>query len=191
MMRRLEMYPLAILATYAAMLPLTPGFIVLAGVIWARYVLGRERVRAAFDYVRRQARVRALREPPLAAARRRVSGPAAGLICAAITNGVSSPIIIIRAVWPAVWYGETWMWVCIAFGSFSFIVGILTFLGALHLRRLALYPLVSAGTIAAMLPITRGCLIGLPCGLWALAALHRPRVRAAFDNDEESPRLEG
>ncbi len=60
-------------------------------------------------------------------------------------------------------------------------VGIITIIGAVKMRRLELYPLVVITTVTAMLPCSPGCLIGLPCGIWALVVLSRAEIRAAFE----------
>jgi serine/threonine protein kinase len=59
-------------------------------------------------------------------------------------------------------------------------VGIFTIIGAIKMRRLELYPLVVIATVTAMLPWSPGCLIGLPCGIWALVVLSRAEIRVAF-----------
>jgi serine/threonine protein kinase len=52
--------------------------------------------------------------------------------------------------------------------------------GAVKLRRFNGYGLVVAAIIVAMTPWSPHILIGLPAGIWALWALSRPEVKAAF-----------
>ena len=59
-------------------------------------------------------------------------------------------------------------------------ITIFIILGATKMRKLESYGLATVGSIAAMLPCTPLFLIGLPIGIWALWALTRPEVKAAF-----------
>jgi hypothetical protein len=60
-------------------------------------------------------------------------------------------------------------------------VGLFTIIGGVKMRRLELYPLAVIATVTAMFPCSPGCLIGLPCGIWALVVLSRTEIRAAFE----------
>jgi hypothetical protein len=194
------MHRVAVLATYAAMLPLTPGFILVPFVIWARVLLGRNTIRAAFDFNCSKNQPQDSRERPFASARRYVSGRATGLIVSGVINiafavyslaimaaqgglvfvqGSRDASIVLAQV-PIAPVGINVVWSVVAF-----MVGVLTLIGALHLRRFELFHLVIAATVAAMLPLTPGCLIGFPCGIWALAVLRNPEVRAAFDSHRD------
>jgi hypothetical protein len=52
--------------------------------------------------------------------------------------------------------------------------------GAISMLRLRLYGLAMTGSIAAMLPCTPCCLLGLPFGIWSLVVLNRAEVKDAF-----------
>ncbi|HEY3969571.1 MAG TPA: protein kinase [Planctomycetaceae bacterium] len=183
-MRRLEMHWLAVLATYAAMLPLTPGFVLVPYAIWARFVLGRGTVRGAFDFKSKMGRSNISSGPARASTREYVSGPSIGLICAAVVNSGAAIVYLFSFLFSTVtirpWPAE--FIISALFAMALLMIGIFTFIGALNLRKLQLYPLALGATIAAMLPCTPGCVVGLPCGIWALVVLGRPDVRAAFDS---------
>ncbi len=95
-MRRRELQRLAVLATYAAMLPLPTARLLylFPYVIWARVVLGRNAVRAAFDANHVQAQLRNPYRKANEPARLYVGGPAAGLICTSIVNFVIIAILL-------------------------------------------------------------------------------------------------
>jgi predicted Zn finger-like uncharacterized protein len=59
--------------------------------------------------------------------------------------------------------------------------GIIVPLGAFKLMNLQSYGLAMTGVIFAMLPCNGCCILGLPFGIWALVAMNRPEVKAAFD----------
>lgn len=59
-------------------------------------------------------------------------------------------------------------------------LGIVIMLAALAMFQLRFMPLAQAGSLLAMLPLTAGCFLGLPMGIWALIVLRRPEVIAAF-----------
>jgi predicted Ser/Thr protein kinase len=64
-------------------------------------------------------------------------------------------------------------------GSALVLAGVII-AGAVKMRRFSGYGLVVAAIIVAMAPWSPHILIGLPAGVWALWALNRPEVRAAF-----------
>jgi hypothetical protein len=49
-----------------------------------------------------------------------------------------------------------------------------------RLRRVFNYEIVVTGIIAAMLPVSPHCLIGIPAGIWTIWTLRDPKVKAAF-----------
>ncbi len=65
-------------------------------------------------------------------------------------------------------------------------VSIVVIMGVLEMWRLRSYVLAAAGSILAMSLISRGFILGLPMGIWALVLLVRPEVRAAFSNSGKS-----
>jgi hypothetical protein len=52
--------------------------------------------------------------------------------------------------------------------------------GAVQMMRLRSYPLAVAAAMLAILPWSPAWILGLPFGIWGLAVLRRPGVRAAF-----------
>jgi hypothetical protein len=59
-------------------------------------------------------------------------------------------------------------------------VGCVQVLGGWRMMRLQCYGWSLCASIVAMLPLTPGWLVGFPMGIWALAVLVNPNVRAAF-----------
>jgi serine/threonine protein kinase len=190
-LRNLQLFWLVLFAVAIAMVPLTPGAVL--GIpcgLWAMVVLRRADVRAAFRLDREAARMTpwASVSPAIVceSARRLARGPAAGLACAAIFNLVMA--IAIPGVWLAseAPFTATPATAGMKLGMSAvlyvpaLLVGAFTIVAALNLRKLELYWLVLLATLTAMLPITPGFVIGLPCGIWALAVLSRADVRAAF-----------
>ena len=67
------------------------------------------------------------------------------------------------------------------FGAiFGLCLGGVILFGAMKMNKLQNYGMAMAGTIAAMLPCTLCCIIGLPLGIWSLVVLMKPEVKAAF-----------
>jgi hypothetical protein len=67
------------------------------------------------------------------------------------------------------------------FGFLSLALNGLAFWGALSMLNVKRHGLAITASIITMLPISSPCcLIGLPIGIWALVALTRPGVAAAF-----------
>ena len=58
--------------------------------------------------------------------------------------------------------------------------GVVTIVGARQMMRLRSYGLAVASSILPMLPLSLGVVVGLPMGIWALIALCRTEVKAAF-----------
>lgn len=59
-------------------------------------------------------------------------------------------------------------------------LGALIAFGGFQMRNLKSHGLAFAACIAAMLPCTCCCLLGLPLGIWGIATLTKPEVKAAF-----------
>jgi serine/threonine protein kinase len=60
------------------------------------------------------------------------------------------------------------------------VVGALIVYGVMRMRELESYRMAVLGCVLALLPITPGCLLGVPFGVWALSILTRRDVREAF-----------
>ena len=63
--------------------------------------------------------------------------------------------------------------------------GPIIIMGALKMRHLESYGWALAGSIAALVPATPLAVFGLPTGVWALAVLTAPEVKAAFPASAE------
>jgi hypothetical protein len=60
-------------------------------------------------------------------------------------------------------------------------VGVVVLMGALKMQKLQSYQFVFTASILAMLPcISPCCILGLPCGIWALVVLNSPEVKSQF-----------
>ena len=58
--------------------------------------------------------------------------------------------------------------------------------GVMRMKELENYKLAVLGCVLAVLPVTPGCLLGLPFGVWGLTALARRDVKKAFaDNTRD------
>lgn len=212
-MSRLESYGWAVASAVGALCVL-PGYLVgwPAG-LWALFVLRRPEVRAAFQRIRELAAIQP--SPPessggagqsatvdaefdagLAAIRRRVRGPAIGLVVIGLLNwlclfiaaygwlrlaamaaepshadwGVALPLIFVGA-WLILW-------------------------SAFRMMRLEDYGWAVAGAIGSLLigpaygavdslVVGPACLVGIPVGVWSLIVLTRPEVRVAFRHVRE------
>jgi hypothetical protein len=66
------------------------------------------------------------------------------------------------------------------FASWGPLPGLVMVAGAVSMLWLRFYWLAVVGCVLAVLPISFGCVIGLPTGLWALARLLQPEVKEAF-----------
>jgi hypothetical protein len=65
--------------------------------------------------------------------------------------------------------------------------GPIIIMGALKMRHLESYGWALAGSIVALVPVTPLAVFGLPTGVWALAVLTAPEVKAAFPPSTEHP----
>jgi hypothetical protein len=59
-------------------------------------------------------------------------------------------------------------------------LAILMWVGATRMARLQSWGLSLAAAIAALLPCSCCCILGLPLGIWAIVILAKPDVKAAF-----------
>jgi hypothetical protein len=73
-------------------------------------------------------------------------------------------------------HAAPWM----AFASWGPLPGVVIVAGAAGMLRLRFYWLAVTSPVLAVLPVSLGCVVGLPAGLWALGLLLRPEVKAAF-----------
>jgi hypothetical protein len=64
------------------------------------------------------------------------------------------------------------------------LTGIIMILGGLAMMNLQSYTLAKTSGVIALIPVTPAWLLGLPTGIWALAVLGRPHVKAAFTHDK-------
>ena len=60
-------------------------------------------------------------------------------------------------------------------------LGIITWIGAVKMKRLQSRGLAIAGAASALLPLALGYPLGAVAGVWALILLWHPSTRAAFD----------
>jgi hypothetical protein len=72
------------------------------------------------------------------------------------------------------------------FASWGPLPGIVMLAGAVSMLWLRFYWLAVAGCVLAVLPVSFGCVIGLPAGLWGLGRLLQPEVRDAFRRRAET-----
>ncbi|OHB84641.1 MAG: hypothetical protein A2Z38_04725 [Planctomycetes bacterium RBG_19FT_COMBO_48_8] len=59
-------------------------------------------------------------------------------------------------------------------------MGAVIIYGVMRMKELENYKWAVISTVLAMLPVSPGCVLGVPCGIWALAVLLRKEVRTAF-----------
>jgi tRNA A-37 threonylcarbamoyl transferase component Bud32 len=119
-------------------------------------------------------------EPDYEWARRKVLGPGMGLL---IVGVMALLPFLALPIWLATHSGDRKEWVVDWFSwwcGVSGLLGIALILGVLKMLRLQWLPLATMISIAAMLPLTPGCFLGLPLGLWAFVTLQNPQVIAAF-----------
>ena len=63
----------------------------------------------------------------------------------------------------------------IALGLYGFVLW-----GAMQMKQLRNWNMAMGASIAAMLPCSCCCIIGLPIGIWSLIVLMKPEVKSAF-----------
>jgi hypothetical protein len=101
--------------------------------------------------------------------------------------GVWQPPVILAQVGPQRQIEAMPMWagvfgvLIIGFLLLALPASILLILGGIKMRQLRSYSLAYLAAIVALLPLGPQWLISLPMGIWALAVLGRPEVKAAFE----------
>jgi hypothetical protein len=63
---------------------------------------------------------------------------------------------------------------------FFVCLGSVVLYGGIQMRRLGRYAPAVVGSVAAVLPLSVCCVLGIPVGIWSLTVLRNPFVRAAF-----------
>jgi tRNA A-37 threonylcarbamoyl transferase component Bud32 len=195
MMKRLEAYEFSVITSLMVLLQFaTPTFLFSFAVgAWALWILRKPEVKAAFiDNLKRSAPTRrgALFTAPqgqetqasIKWPRARTHGPGqclllVGIIYTAIgtigslfaAGAFSTGHADSRGVWLTVL-----MWVALL------VQGPIMIMGALKMRRLESYGWAVAGSVLALVPTSPFVVLGLPVGIWALAVLTSPDVKAAF-----------
>jgi hypothetical protein len=123
-------------------------------------------------------------EPPRltdAPASARVRAPAIALLVAGILSAAPLPVVLLLVLAGVVEFG---LRLSLAGPAvMGFLVGLLIVVGARNMLRLRSHAWALCGAVLALLPCGPWWLVSLPVGLWALAVLTAPEVRAAF-NDE-------
>ncbi len=71
--------------------------------------------------------------------------------------------------------------VMLAFGLGKLVLDVLTIFAGWQMRQLRSWTLSMAGSIAAMLPCSVCCILGLPMGIWAVIVLIDSEVKQRFD----------
>jgi predicted Ser/Thr protein kinase len=152
------------------------SIVVLPVGFWGLAVLSRPDVRAAF------ARPATVATPDVMAHLRR---PAIGLLVTGFLGLL--PYLawfVIYQVWgqsfPQPIWSSTVLSVLDLFRDNSLGVGMFLIVTAVLLLWRQGYWLAVVASVVAMLPISPTFIVGLPVGIWALATLSRPEVRAAF-----------
>jgi hypothetical protein len=123
---------------------------------------------------------------------RHLRPPAFLLLCVGLLN-----VVFCLALTAAVIFGLTLPWAQGGAGAaptlsagpdMSMVVGValallwagLTVWGALHALSLRRYGLAILGAVAAMVPPSLTCFVGLPIAIWMLVVLNKQGVKAAF-----------
>ena len=71
--------------------------------------------------------------------------------------------------------------VLLGFGAIKLVLDLLTLYAGWQMRQLRSWGICLAGSIAAMLPCSVCCILGLPMGIWAVIVLIDNEVKRAFD----------
>jgi hypothetical protein len=201
-MKRLEAYEFSVISSLMAGLQIaTPTFpvsFIIGG--WAFWVLRKPEVKAAFAL--RLRRMPALlpteeahpvEQAALAAARQRVKATAAGLMVTAILNwvGIFMTAFLVGGFVvgqmrrssppepPMESYAAVLSGVVILPALPLILAAGVIFYGALKMKRLESRRLALAAAVLALV-VPPAYLIGWPSGVWALAVLTAPEVKAAF-----------
>jgi len=120
------------------------------------------------------------------AARRQVHGPAVGLLIVGLVGGLTFAARCLLMMWL---HSHTFpdtspVWILVQFLEIARVLdpfkGLLLIVAALPMLWMRAYWLAVAASIVAMLPVGPSFLAGVPIGIWALAVLTKPEVKAAF-----------
>ena len=123
-----------------------------------------------------------------------VSGPSIGLICVAVIGFLlhaANMLLKILGLGMMAASGQqngmpTWVTMLsgslgMVFSGIGILTSVITFAGALKMKKLENFGLAMAASIIAMIPcIGPCCFIGIPVGIWALVILSKPEVKSAF-----------
>ena len=71
---------------------------------------------------------------------------------------------------------------CILGWFLLLLVSALIVMGGVRMKGLNNHALAMTAAVFALLPFSPCCVIGLPCGIWALNVLAEPEVQEAFQN---------
>jgi tRNA A-37 threonylcarbamoyl transferase component Bud32 len=209
-MKHLEAYEFSVITSLMVLLQLaTPTFLIsfLVGA-WALWILRKPEVKAAFiDNLKRSVDVRReatsaaptglLAQGSSEAARARVQGPSLWLLGTGIVHttlmSIAALVIFLDILYvhpPRPDNADSWV-----IGLFVVLVllaqGPIIIVGALKMRHLESYGWAVAGSILALLPTSPWAVAGLSIGIWSLAVLTAPAVKAAFrENAERTARTD-
>ncbi len=196
-MKRLEAYEFSVLSSLMAALQIaTPTFpisFLMGG--WALWVLRKPEVKAAFGLRLRQSLAPAPDDPPVVdratveLAAEKLKGPRRGLLVTAIINWVgqlagAGTLIVLFCIEMKISYPGQDVTVAVLIALFGLVVALIIasgflFYGALKMMRLESRRLAVAAAVLALL-LPPAFPFGWPMGLWALAVLTEPEVKAAF-----------
>jgi tRNA A-37 threonylcarbamoyl transferase component Bud32 len=204
-MKRLEAYEFSLISSLMAVLQIGTWTFPISFLVggWAFWILRKPEVKVAFAAeLRRGQRRQTSEEAPLTGerveeVRLRVRWPALGLRLAALINTVLLIAGLLRFFLPVILSPQdsdaegppapAQQWVinplalCLLPGT---IVVVLIIIGATQMLRLRSYGWAVTAAILSLLPCGPAWVISLPAGVWALAVLSKPEVKAAFGRRE-------
>jgi hypothetical protein len=179
-MMSLELFGMALLGCIVAMLPISP--IALLGIpigIWTLMILLQPKVRAAFHSGLDSAPDRPM---PIAAARL-LNGPRSALLAASLAplicgilagGGTVAAIADTRGTEQML---AQLLWLLVVA---NLLVAVLMIMASASMGSGESHELARQGSILALLPLNPFVIVTFPIGLWALRALQKPEVKAAF-----------
>jgi serine/threonine protein kinase len=182
-MMSLELFGMALLGCIVAMLPCSP--IAVLGIpigIWALMILLQPRVRAAF----RSGLDSAPDRPMPIAATRLLNGPQHAMLAASLGPLIfgilcvwgtgSTEEMLAQAFWLLVVANQAFWLLVLP----NFLVAALMIMASGSMRSGKSHALARLGSMLALLPLNPFVVVTFPIGLWALRALQKPEVKAAF-----------
>ena len=201
-MVRFRRYDFAMMAGALALAPWSPAWpLGLVVGIWTLRVLHRRDVKHAFGLTSRPAGSGPPGRPPspdsfdLDMTRMLVQGPAGGLIMTGLLALLSWSAVVglvpipyqTRAWYASPQYGYSIVTAYRPLGDaypglipLFLFPGAVLLLGALLMARLRRYEMATVASILAIVPWSPAWPLGIVTGIWALAVLRRPDVKAAF-----------